>query len=148
MGVIRAEPARMTDWAARSIGAAWRAFDLQLAAYAALLAILGLVMAYTNSVEQGQAVLSPGTTFVRGLMWTGIALIAFVITTAFDYKWLKTFAWPLYLVQIGLLLGTLAVGGAVRGWARGSSCGASGVRFGLDWRVLMTACAATLQAAG
>jgi len=102
MGVIRAEPAKMTDWAARSIGAAWRAFDLQLAAYAALLAILGLVMAYTNSVEQGQAVLSGGTTFVRGLMWTGIALIAFVITTAFDYKWLKTFAWPLYLVQIGL----------------------------------------------
>jgi hypothetical protein len=45
MGVIRAEPARMTDWAARQIGAAWRAFDLQLAAYAALLAILGLVMA-------------------------------------------------------------------------------------------------------
>ena len=96
MGVIRAEPARMTDWAARSIGAAWRAFDLQLAAYAALLATLGLVMAYTNSVEQGQAVLAGGTTFVRGLMWTGIALIAFVITTAFDYKWLKTFAWPLY----------------------------------------------------
>ena len=53
-------------------------------------------MAYTNSVEQGQAVLSSGTTFVRGLMWTGIALIAFVVTTAFDYKWLKTFAWPLY----------------------------------------------------
>ena len=34
MGVIRAEPARITDWAARSIGAAWRAFDLQLAVYA------------------------------------------------------------------------------------------------------------------
>ena len=30
-------------------------------------------------------------------MWTGIALIAFVVATAFDYKWLKTFAWPLYL---------------------------------------------------
>ena len=57
MGVIRAEPARVTDWAARSIGAAWRAFDLQLAAYAALLATLGLVMAYSNSVEQGQSLL-------------------------------------------------------------------------------------------
>ena len=30
MGVIRAEPARVTDWAAKSVGAAWRAFDLQL----------------------------------------------------------------------------------------------------------------------
>ena len=30
MGVIRAEPARVTDWAAKSVGAVWRAFDLQL----------------------------------------------------------------------------------------------------------------------
>jgi rod shape determining protein RodA len=129
MGVIRAEPARMTDWAARSIGAAWRAFDLQLAAYAGLLAILGLVMAYTNSVEQGQTVLSGGTTFVRGLMWTGIALIAFVIATAFDYKWLKTFAWPLYVVQIGLLIGTLAVGHGVGGSSRWISFGPFDFQF-------------------
>ena len=27
MGVIRAEPVRVTDWAAKSVGAAWRAFD-------------------------------------------------------------------------------------------------------------------------
>ena len=52
MGVIRAEPARVTDWAANSVGAAWRAFDLQLTAYAALLVAIGLVMAYSNSVEK------------------------------------------------------------------------------------------------
>jgi rod shape determining protein RodA len=137
MGVIRAEPARMTDWAARSIGAAWRAFDLQLAAYAGLLAILGLVMAYTNSVEQGQTVLSGGTTFVRGLMWTGIALIAFVITTAFDYKWLKTFAWPLYLLQIGLLLGTLAIGHGVGGSSRWISFGPFDFQFSELAKILM-----------
>lgn len=137
MGVIRAEPARMTDWAARSIGAAWRAFDLQLAAYAGLLAILGLVMAYTNSVEQGQTVLSSGTTFVRGLMWTGIALIAFVITTAFDYKWLKTFAWPLYLVQIGLLIGTLAIGHGVGGSSRWVSFGPFDFQFSELAKILM-----------
>ena len=78
MGVIRAEPARVSDWAARSIGAAWRAFDLQLAAYAALLGTIGLVMAYSNSAEQGQSLFEGGTTFVRGLMWTGIALIVFL----------------------------------------------------------------------
>jgi rod shape determining protein RodA len=137
MGVIRAEPARMTDWAARQIGAAWRAFDLQLAAYAALLAILGLVMAYTNSVEQGQTVLSGGTTFVRGLMWTGIALIAFVVTTAFDYKWLKTFAWPLYLLQIGLLIGTLAVGHGVGGASRWISFGPFDFQFSEIAKILM-----------
>jgi len=137
MGVIRAEPARMTDWAARSIGAAWRAFDLQLAAYATLLATLGLVMAYTNSVEHGQSALSPGTTFVRGLMWTGIALIAFVVTTAFDYKWLKTFAWPLYLVQLGLLVTTLAIGHGVGGAARWISIGPFDFQFSELAKILM-----------
>ena len=137
MGVIRAEPARMTDWAARSIGAAWRAFDLQLAAYAALLAILGLVMAYTNSVEQGQEVLSGGTTFVRGLMWTGIALVAFIVATAFDYKWLKTFAWPLYLVQVGLLVLTLAVGGGVGGSSRWIAIGPFDFQFSEIAKILM-----------
>jgi rod shape determining protein RodA len=137
MGVIRAEPARMTDWASRSIGAAWRAFDLQLAAYATLLTILGLVMAYTNSVEQGQSALTPGTTFVRGLMWTGIALIAFVITTAFDYKWLKTFAWPLYVLQLGLLLTTLAIGHGVGGAARWISIGPFDFQFSELAKILM-----------
>ena len=102
--MIRAEPARVTDWAARSIGAAWRAFDLQMAAYAALLVAIGLVMAYSNSAEEGRSVLEGGTTFVRGLMWTGIALIVYILATAFDYKWLKTFAWPIYALQLGLLV--------------------------------------------
>lgn len=137
MGVIRAEPARMTDWAARSIGAAWRAFDLQLAAYAGLLAILGLVMAYTNSVEQGGLVLSSGSTFVRGLMWTAIALVAFVVTTAFDYKWLKTFAWPLYVVQLGLLVATLAVGNGVGGASRWISIGPFDFQFSELAKILM-----------
>ena len=123
MGVIRAEPARVSDWAARSIGAAWRAFDLQLAAYAALLGAIGLIMAYSNSVEQGQSLLDGSTTFVRGLMWTGIALIAFVIAIAFDYKWFKTFAWPFYGLQIALLLGTFAIGTGVGGSARWVSIG-------------------------
>ena len=73
MGVIRAEPARITDWAAKSVGAAWRAFDLQLATYAGLLLAIGLVMAYTNSVEAGSAPIEAGTTFSRGLMWAAIA---------------------------------------------------------------------------
>ena len=137
MGVIRAEPARVSDWATRSIGAAWRAFDLQLAAYAALLGAIGLIMAYSNSVEQGQSLLDGSTTFVRGLMWTGIALIAFVIATAFDYKWLKTFAWPLYGLQIALLLGTLAIGSGVGGSARWVSIGPLQFQFSEIAKILM-----------
>jgi rod shape determining protein RodA len=137
MGVIRTEPARVSDWAARSIGAAWRAFDLQLAAYAALLGTIGLIMAYSNSVEQGQSLLEGSTTFVRGLMWTGIALIAFVVATAFDYKWLKTFAWPLYGLQIALLLGTLAIGSGVGGSARWVSIGPLQFQFSEIAKILM-----------
>lgn len=137
MGVIRAEPARVSDWAARSIGAAWRAFDLQLAAYAALLGTIGLIMAYSNSVEQGQSLLEGSTTFVRGLMWTGIALIAFVIATVFDYKWLKTFAWPLYGVQLALLVGTLAIGTGVGGSARWVSIGPLQFQFSEIAKILM-----------
>jgi rod shape determining protein RodA len=137
MGVIRAEPARVTDWAARSIGAAWRAFDLQLAAYAGLLAILGLVMAYSNSMEHGESVLQAGTTFTRGLMWTGIALIVFIVATTFDYKWLKTFAWPIYALQLGLLVLTLAIGHGVGGAARWISFGPFDFQFSELAKILM-----------
>jgi rod shape determining protein RodA len=137
MGVIRAEPARVTDWAARSIGAAWRAFDLQLAAYAGLLAILGLVMAYSNSMEHGESVLQAGTTFTRGLMWTGIALIVFVVATTFDYKWLKTFAWPIYAIQLGLLVLTLAIGHGVGGAARWISFGPFDFQFSELAKIMM-----------
>jgi rod shape determining protein RodA len=147
MGVTRAQPARMSDWTSRSVGAAWKAFDLQLAAYAALLATLGLVMAYTNSVEQGQTVLAPGTTFVRGLMWTGLALIAFIITTAFDYKWLRTFAWPLYGVQLGLLVLTLAIGSGVGGSSRWILIGPFPFQFSEIAKVLMVVVLANYFAA-
>ena len=147
MGVMRAEPARVTDWAARSIGAAWRAFDLQLAAYAGLLGAMGLVMAYSNSAEQGHSVLEGGTTFVRGLMWTGIALVVFILATAFDYKWLKTFAWPLYVVQLGLLLATLALGHGIGGSARWISFGPLDFQFSELAKILMIVILANYLAA-
>jgi rod shape determining protein RodA len=137
MGIMRSEPLRATDWATRSIGAAWRRFDTQLAAYAGLLAAIGLVMAYTNSVESGESVLDPGTTFVRALMWTGIALVAFVLATLFDYHWLKTFAWPLYGLQLGLLVLTLLVGSGVGGTARWIALGPFQFQFSELAKILM-----------
>lgn len=117
MGVIRAEPARVTDWAAKSVGAAWRSFDLQLVTYAALLVAVGLVMAYTNSVEAGSGT-QADTTFSRGLMWAAIAVAVFTAATVFDYRWLKTLSWPIYGIQLGLLAATLAIGDGVGGSAR------------------------------
>ena len=95
MRVMRAEPRRFTDVTPRSVGAVWRAYDLQLTTYAALLGAIGLVMAYTNSVEAGESVLRSGTTFTRALMWSGLGIVVFTLATLFDYHWLKAMRWPI-----------------------------------------------------
>jgi rod shape determining protein RodA len=137
MGVIRAQPARVSDWAAKSVGAAWRAFDLQLTTYAVLLVAVGLVMAYTNSVEDGAVPLEAGTTFSRGLMWAAIASVVFILATAFDYRWLKTLAWPIYGVQLGLLVLTLLIGDGVGGSARWIEIGPLTFQFSELAKILM-----------
>mgnify|MGYP001793919939 CR=1 FL=1 len=73
-------------------------------------------MAYTNSVEDGAVPLEAGTTFSRGLLWAVIAVVAFVLATTFDYRWLKTLAWPIYALQLGLLVVTLLVGDGIGGF--------------------------------
>src|SRR5512135_295075 len=117
MRVMRAEPGRFADVSSRTVGAVWRAYDLQLTTYAALLGVIGLVMAYVNTVEAGQAALANDGIFSRALIWSGLAIVVFIVATAFDYSWIKTFTWPLYVINIGLLLLTLAIGGGVGGSA-------------------------------
>lgn len=137
MGVLKAEPARAQDWAAKSVGAAWRAFDWQMTIFAVLLIGFGQAMAYSNTVAAGDAIFDPGSTFARGLIWTGFAVIAFVVTAAFDYKWLRTFAWPLYFVNLGLLGLTLAIGDGVSGAARWIPLGPFQFQFSELAKILM-----------
>src|SRR5664279_2124182 len=137
MGVLRVEPARAQQWAARSIGAIWRAYDLQLTIYALLLTGIGLAMAYSNSVESGVPVLAPGSTFLRGLMWAAVAIVVFAVATAFDYTWFSTLAWPIYVVNLGLLAVTLVIGNGVGGVARWVSIGPFQVQFSEIAKILM-----------
>ena len=146
MGVIRAEPARLTDWSARSVGAAWRVFDLQLVTYAGLLVAVGLVMAYTNSVESGPVAIGADTTFSRGLMWAAIAVAVFGAATAFDYRWLKTLAWPMYGLQLGLLAMTLMIGDGTGGAARWVSLGPLTFQFSELAKILMIVVLASYMA--
>ena len=138
MGVIRAEPARVTDWAAKSVGAAWRAFDLQLTTYAGLLVAdrsgdglheqrRGRVASRSRRARRSAA----------GLMWAAIAVVVFVLATAFDYHWLKTLAWPIYAFQLGLLVLTLAIGDGVGGSARWVSVGPLTFQFSEIAKILM-----------
>ncbi len=115
MGAMRVERADIGPWPARPTNTIWNAFDVQLAFYALALGIVGLLIAYTNS---GGAALAPGSTFTRGLMWFAIAIVVFTVAATFDYRWLRTFAWLLYAVNIGLLLVTLAIGTGVGGVSR------------------------------
>jgi rod shape determining protein RodA len=118
MSIVSTGASRPARWTAARVSVVWRAFDLQLAVYAALLLVFGLAMAYSNTATSGVGMLDGASVFLRALMWTAIALAVFLVATAFDYHWLKTFAWPLYLVQIGLLVLTLAIGGGVGGSSR------------------------------
>ncbi len=137
MGVLKAEPAKVQDWATRSVGAYWRAYDVQLAIYALLLAGLGLAMSYSSTVVTGVNPLDPSSNFLRGLVWSGIAVVVFLAATFFDYKWLKTFAWPIYFVNLGLLALSLVIGTGIGGSARWIAIGPLQFQFSELAKILM-----------
>src|SRR5450432_433828 len=137
MGVLKAEPAKVQDWATRSVGAYWRAYDVQLAIYALLLAGLGLAMSYSSTVVTGVSPFDPSSNFLRGLVWSVIAVFVFVVATFFDYKWLKTFVWPIYFVNLGLLGLSLVVGTGVGGAARWIAIGPLQFQFSELAKILM-----------
>ena len=118
MSIVSARSSRPNRWTAARVSVVWRAFDLQLTTYAALLLCFGLAMAYSNTATAGLGVFDGSSVFLRALMWTAIAVAVFLVASTFDYHWLKTFAWPLYLIQLGLLAVTLAIGGGVGGTSR------------------------------
>ena len=76
---------------ARSVGAVWRAYDLQLTTYAALLGAFGLVMAYTQQRRgrRGASSRRHGLP-ARRSCGPALAIVVFLVATAFDYRWLKT----------------------------------------------------------
>ena len=112
------------DWSARVASAAvWRAFDLQLAIYRAPAGHRprdGLHQQPRPAV----GVFDGGTVPARPDV-DRVAIVVFLVATAFDYRWLQTFAWPIYLVKLGLLVLTLAIGGGVGGRRAGSRSSAS-----------------------
>ena len=137
MGVLKAEPAKIQDWATRSVGAYWNAYDAQLAIYAFLLAGLGLAMSYSSTVVTGVSPLDPSSNFLRGLIWSAIAVVVFLGATLFDYKWLRTFTWPIYFVNLGLLALSLVIGTGVSGAARWIAIGPLQFQFSELAKILM-----------
>jgi len=141
---MRVERAPASSLLARPESGSWRSLDIQLTFYALALAIIGLLMAWTNSTEGGP--LAAGSTFTRGLMWFALAIVAFTVSAAFDYRWLRTFSWLLYLVNIGLLLLTMAIGIEINGAQRWVSVAGLTFQFSEISKVLMIAVLATFLA--
>ena len=144
MGVLRVERAPNGEWLAQQGSSAWQRFDIQLTFYAVTLAVLGLLMAYSNSTGPP---LTPGSTFTRGLIWFAIAIVVFTVAAAFDTRWLRTFAWLIYLVNIGLLIATLALGTGVGGVSRWVSIFGLQFQFSEVAKILMIGVLAAYLAA-
>jgi len=110
MSVLRNEPWRLRGWAPKTGWMAWRNYDYQLTIYAVLLTIFGLAMAYSNSVGRTHTVLLNNSPFVKSVLWAVVAAVVLGLTTVLDYRWSRSFAWPLYLINLGLLIFTLRFG--------------------------------------
>ena len=46
----------------------------------------------------------------RQVVWVGVGLAIFIVCSVLDYRWIKWFALPLYLVSIGLLKKVIHIG--------------------------------------
>src|SRR3954462_2890152 len=137
MTEMRVERSGCATFVAKPDSASWHSIDIQLVVYALALGIIGLLIAWTNSTIGGP--LAAGSTFTRGLMWFAVALVAFTVAAVFDYRWLRTFAWLLYLVNIGLLLLTMVIGVEINGAQRWVSVAGLTFQFSEISKVLMIA---------
>jgi rod shape determining protein RodA len=75
-----------------------------------LLMLSGIGMAWINARSYDQDLLSLSSIFLRSIIWTVLGLAIFWITTAINWRWIRTFTWPLYGANLLLLIGTLVFG--------------------------------------
>lgn len=92
------------------LGSALRRVDWIAAASVGLLALTGIGMAWLNARSYGQELLSPSSLLVRSLTWTLLSIAVYSVTTLVNWRWVRTFAWPLYAANILLLIVTLIYG--------------------------------------
>ena len=92
------------------LGSALRRVDWIAAAAVGLLLLTGIGMAWLNARSYGQELLTPSSLFVRSLTWAALSIAVYTATTLVNWRWVRTFAWPLYAANILLLIITLIYG--------------------------------------
>ena len=96
--------------AAGWIGSILRRMDWLSVAAIGLLMVCGLGMAWINARSYGQELLDPSSIFLRSIIWLSLSVITFTVVTAITWRWIRTFAWPLYGANLLLLIATLIFG--------------------------------------
>ncbi len=96
--------------AAGWIGSTLRRMDWLSVAAIGLLMICGLSMSWINARSYGQELLDPSSIFLRSIIWISLSVITFTVVTAINWRWIRTFAWPLYGANLLLLIATLIFG--------------------------------------
>jgi rod shape determining protein RodA len=114
----------------------WRAFDLQLFLYVALLIVFGVVIGYSASYTADGAQGDLSQT-VKTLIWTAIGLVVFFVAASIDYHWLQTFTVPIYLAVLGLLTLTSLIGRTLFGAQMSISVAGLDFQFSEVSKVLM-----------
>jgi rod shape determining protein RodA len=114
----------------------WRSFDVQLLIYLLLIIAFGVVMGYSASYTEHPDAEGLSQT-VKTLIWIAIGLTLFFATASVDYHWLTTFTLPIYLLVLGLLALTLAVGTSLFGAQLSISVAGLDFQFSEVSKVLM-----------
>ncbi|NQW56986.1 MAG: FtsW/RodA/SpoVE family cell cycle protein [Chloroflexi bacterium] len=96
--------------AAGWVGSILRRLDWLSVAAIGLLMVCGLGMAWINARSYGQELLDPSSIFLRSIIWISLSVITFTVVTAINWRWIRTFAWPLYGANLLLLIATLIFG--------------------------------------
>jgi len=96
--------------AAGWVGSIVRRMDWLSTTAMSLLALCGLGMAWINARSYGQELFDLSSIFLRSIIWLTLALVVFAVVTAVNWRWIRTFAWPLYGANLFLLVATLIFG--------------------------------------
>lgn len=117
--------------------ARWRDFDWQLTLYLVLLLGFGVVLGVSAAWNDGPSPPGGLPQPVKTVIWSGIGFAVLAGAASFDYHWLRTFAIPIYLITLGLLVFNLLAGNEVFGAQLSVTIGGLDFQFSEIGKVLM-----------
>jgi len=117
--------------------ARWRDFDWQLTLYLVLLLGFGVVLGVSAAWNDGPSLPGVIPQPVKTLIWSGIGFVLLAVAASVDYHWLRTFAVPIYLITLGLLVLNLLAGNEVFGAQLSVTIGGLDFQFSEIAKVLM-----------